>query len=378
MKKGYKRAVFSVALLASLVIYSRDAAAIPPPDIAKVGSIVIQLLSVFFVLGSTAAFFLRKKLKMIISRIGWKWIFSSLTILCLVGIGAFLMFKPGVKRAGDSATNRTGTIEKATPKVPADKTASEKKGDSVQQQDIGLKEATDKKRPVHLDQSLFTVQDKSLGMPVDEAVKLLGNPEYLYIDVREPVEFGVRHIPGFVNMRYGDLIYGETYKTLDKNKKIMFICGTGERSILAASFLKQKGFYTRAAVSGVAEWTMKGYITTGSSRTVLPEFRNKYKIVKMDPRQLKELRSNGKIVLVDVRSAAEFQKSHIDGSYNIPLMNLPWKEVEAAISRLPKDTPVIGLAYDRFGNFYTQVLGYLLEQRGYNYGGRIETPEKLA
>jgi rhodanese-related sulfurtransferase len=377
MKTKYKRAVFLVVLLASLVIYAGDAAAIPPPDIARVGSIMIQLLSVFFVLGSTAAFFLRKKLKVIISRIGWKWIFSSLTILCLVGIAAFLMFKPGAKRPGESATKNMETIEKTASKELSDKTRSENKSASVQQQGIAVKESTDKGRPVHIDQSLFTVHDKSLAIPVDEAVKLLGNPEYLYIDVREPVEFGVRHIPGFVNMRYGDLIYGGTYKTLDKNKKIMFICGTGERSILAASFLKQKGFYTRAAVSGVVEWTMKGYSTTGSSKTVLPEFRNKYKIVKIDRRQLRELQRNGNILLVDVRSTAEFQKSHIDGSYNIPLMNLPWQEVEAAISRLPKDKPVIGLAYDRFGNFYTQVLGYLLGQRGYNYGGRIETPEKL-
>ena len=74
--------------------------------------------------------------------------------------------------------------------------------------------------------------------------------EYLLLDVRCPSEFQVMHIEGSLNVPRGilevaaDYGYEETEPDLvqAREKKIVVICRSGNRSILAAHTLSQMGF----------------------------------------------------------------------------------------------------------------------------------------
>lgn len=70
----------------------------------------------------------------------------------------------------------------------------------------------------------------------------------LIIDVREPSEFQSGHIPGAVNIPLGTLEKG--VGSLDKQKPILLICRSGNRSISAYQRLKALGFTSLANVDG--------------------------------------------------------------------------------------------------------------------------------
>lgn len=74
------------------------------------------------------------------------------------------------------------------------------------------------------------------------------NDGALYIDVRETYEFDEGYIEGFVNYPLSTL--EETYKELPKDKEIIIICRSGNRSMQAAMMLKEKGYENLTNVQG--------------------------------------------------------------------------------------------------------------------------------
>jgi glyoxylase-like metal-dependent hydrolase (beta-lactamase superfamily II)/rhodanese-related sulfurtransferase len=77
------------------------------------------------------------------------------------------------------------------------------------------------------------------------------------IDVRTPFEYETAHIEGAVNIPAPEIRFRS--KEIKKDKPLYLICGTGIRSSLAASILKQKGFDEVHHVSG----GMTGYMAAG-------------------------------------------------------------------------------------------------------------------
>lgn len=65
--------------------------------------------------------------------------------------------------------------------------------------------------------------------------------DYILLDVRQPDEI-TRPAPekNLVNIPFEDLV--NDYQSLDKGKKIYTLCGSGNRSTAAASYLAGKGF----------------------------------------------------------------------------------------------------------------------------------------
>ncbi len=77
------------------------------------------------------------------------------------------------------------------------------------------------------------------------------------VDVREPWEYAMGHVPGAILIPLGQLAAraGE----LDPNKPVATICASGNRSQSAAALLGQKGFKTIYNVLGGTEgWQMSG------------------------------------------------------------------------------------------------------------------------
>src|SRR6266540_7200004 len=68
-----------------------------------------------------------------------------------------------------------------------------------------------------------------------------GKEAVVYLDVREPGEWNLGHIPGAVHLPRGN-IESKVEGMLDRSKKIVVYCARGNRSALAALTMKQMGY----------------------------------------------------------------------------------------------------------------------------------------
>lgn len=91
----------------------------------------------------------------------------------------------------------------------------------------------------------------------EEAVKLVGNPDVLFVDVREGEELhktgklsGAVHVPrGFLEFQ-ADPTSPTHMSELGGGKKLVLYCGSGNRSALGAKTLKEMGITKVAHVAG--------------------------------------------------------------------------------------------------------------------------------
>ncbi len=107
---------------------------------------------------------------------------------------------------------------------------------------------------------------RSEGRPVgrielidpEELAGRLEGDELMVLDVRDEDEYAAGHIPGSVNLPYGELPgrQGE----LPRDREIAAICSGGKRSGLAASILQREGFerVLHVANGGVGTWERSG------------------------------------------------------------------------------------------------------------------------
>ncbi|HVD37834.1 MAG TPA: rhodanese-like domain-containing protein [Solirubrobacterales bacterium] len=107
---------------------------------------------------------------------------------------------------------------------------------------------------------------RSEGRPVrrielidaDELAERLEHDDLLVLDVRDSDEFAEAHIPGSVNLPYGEL--PERQGELPRDRAMAAICSGGKRSGLAASILQREGFdgVLHVAHGGVGTWRRSG------------------------------------------------------------------------------------------------------------------------
>ena len=100
-------------------------------------------------------------------------------------------------------------------------------------------------------------------MPWDLEERLRDNPDLLLVDVREPYEFDAMHIAGSLNVPRGILEsacewdYEETIPELvrARDREVVVVCRSGNRSILAAHSLQVLGFRRVASLeTGLRGW----------------------------------------------------------------------------------------------------------------------------
>lgn len=99
--------------------------------------------------------------------------------------------------------------------------------------------------------------------PWDLTEKLQENPQLVLLDVREPAEFDALHIQNSLNVPRGvlesacDWDYDETEPALagGRDKEIIVICRSGNRSVLAAQTMQHMGFKHVASLkTGIRGW----------------------------------------------------------------------------------------------------------------------------
>jgi len=77
--------------------------------------------------------------------------------------------------------------------------------------------------------------------------------QVVIVDVREPQEYQINHLPGSILIPLGDL--PKRYVELDPNANIVTQCKSGARSAKAQDFLRSKGFaHVRNLTGGVLGW----------------------------------------------------------------------------------------------------------------------------
>ena len=100
-------------------------------------------------------------------------------------------------------------------------------------------------------------------MPWDMSKRIVAGDTPVLLDVREPAEFSLLHIPGSINVPRGVLEqscewgYDETMPLLADGRglEIITICRSGKRSALAADVMQQMGFINVASLkTGVRGW----------------------------------------------------------------------------------------------------------------------------
>jgi rhodanese-related sulfurtransferase len=78
------------------------------------------------------------------------------------------------------------------------------------------------------------------------------------LDVREPFELTVQHIPGAVNIPLGQL--RERLTELPQNKVIHVICRSGQRAYMASRILLQNGFQVKNVSGGMLSNAQKSML----------------------------------------------------------------------------------------------------------------------
>lgn len=93
-------------------------------------------------------------------------------------------------------------------------------------------------------------------LSVEDALKLVGQPDVVFVDVREGEELqnagklkGAVHVPrGFLEFHADPT--SPTHKPELHGKKLVLYCGSGNRSVLGAKTLKTMGITNVAHVAG--------------------------------------------------------------------------------------------------------------------------------
>lgn len=335
-------------LVLTTLVPAGQAEAIPPPELVRIGSVFAQVLAFFFVFFSSALFLLRRKIGLFWSALRGR------TIRVLVVASPFLVIAAAFAATVLYVKGQNKEVLAVSP-APRDAAT--------------VTEGVMTVAGMQLD-----IADPSLRIDPRDAAKLLGDKGHVFIDIREPVEFSTRHVPGFTNLRVGDLLAGEEYRKLDKSKTVVLLCEAGERGSAIAVFLKLRGYNAVYVDKGIRGWQEKKLKFVGNTKMYLPDFRNKYKNVTHE--EAKALFEQDRAVLIDVRSTAEFSRGHITGAINIPLVNMPYKDLENVLERIPKDKSVVGIAYDRFGAYYCKILGYLMDKKDVRYRGTLHIQQQ--
>lgn len=107
-----------------------------------------------------------------------------------------------------------------------------------------------------------THADLAKDVSIEDALRMWQNKEVVMLDVRTPAEYAQGHIPGILLIPLDQLL--DRIAEVPKDKKVLVICRSGNRSSQATAALRERG-YTNVfnVTSGMMQW--KGPVETGAS-----------------------------------------------------------------------------------------------------------------
>ena len=88
--------------------------------------------------------------------------------------------------------------------------------------------------------------------------RLKAEPAPFLLDVREPWEYRDGHVPGAQLIPLGEL--EQRVNEVPRDRPILAICHSGQRSLAAAGYLQQLGYTSVSNVDGgTAAWIERGF-----------------------------------------------------------------------------------------------------------------------
>ena len=87
-----------------------------------------------------------------------------------------------------------------------------------------------------------------------DAIRLLDAHEAVAVDVREPDEYAVGHIPGAKLLPLGEVMSRAAEVLPDKDAPWLVYCRTGRRSADAAQKLEAQGYTGLRDLGGILSW----------------------------------------------------------------------------------------------------------------------------
>ncbi len=219
-------------------------------------------------------------------------------------------------------------------------------------------------------------------IPAKEAMELIeDNPDAIFlVDIRAKEDYDNGHLPGAVNIPFGTI--GKNLDRLPSNKQIVLYCYSGQTSGQAVAAIKLLGFNALSFQGGMnfgwktlelAEDTLE---TTENPLpdAKAPELTEEDKVLweavakyfdegknyieKVEDVNELVVDNPDAIYVLDIRSAEDYEKGHIEGAENIG-----FKEVGKNLDKLPKNRPIYITCYS--GQTAAQIL-MMLRLNGYN------------
>ena len=93
--------------------------------------------------------------------------------------------------------------------------------------------------------------------------------DFMVIDVRpNKDEYKAGHIPGAIHIPYHSILTPENLKCLQKDKKIILVCGTGQLENMPVVPLRMLGYEAYTMTFGYAAW-IKGFVGGEAMKSVI-------------------------------------------------------------------------------------------------------------
>jgi rhodanese-related sulfurtransferase len=99
-----------------------------------------------------------------------------------------------------------------------------------------------------------------------------GNPDFVIIDVRAPVDYNNSHLQNAININYYDANFSAQISALDHNKMYLLYCQAGSRSTLTYNMMQTMDFReVYNMLGGINGWVGAGYSTVTTTGISLAE-----------------------------------------------------------------------------------------------------------
>ncbi|MDD2534139.1 MAG: rhodanese-like domain-containing protein [Eubacteriales bacterium] len=204
----------------------------------------------------------------------------------------------------------------------------------------GLAKITD---PVYKN---YKISEKDLKTMLDAGQKPF------ILSVRKAEDFVKAHIQGAINMPYGKTTLNDLTK-LPKNQKIIVYCYTGQTAGQTTAALRLMGYDAVSLNGGMgmtsnkpSGWANQAYWTV-SSDPVLNAVKNYFvnmpsHIYKIAEKEfVAKVTAGDAMVVLDLRSAADYAKGHVKGAISIPFGTA----ISDNLTKIPQDKDVFIYCY---------------------------------
>ena len=166
-------------------------------------------------------------------------------------------------------------------------------------------------RIVELNRGPLLTETAPLAPLLPQRVEELVGAGAVLIDGRDQREFDAAHVPGSINVTANQTGVGTRAAwTVDPESEVIVAAGGDEEAKAMARMLKAVGFRRIPSylAGGLNAWRASGLAAETTPALDVPGLAGKLRA--------------GEVVVLDVRSAAEWEAGHVEGSIHVPYQNL--------------------------------------------------------